>query len=186
MLGGRHDPERLNISRHERHGSARKGRTMNTAPIQREDEAAIRQLVQDMQHAQNTNNGELFASAFAQEHDYIAINGMFLANQTRQDNARVHQRLYDESRSSVAGEYPEVDVRLNVAKIRLLTPGVGVVQVRSEFCLKSDPDKKTKNIITAVMHKQQGKWEIVAFHNAPIQKREEEDTGFVIYIEGLN
>ena len=36
------------------------------------------------------------------------------------------------------------------------------------------------------MHKQQGKWEIVAFHNAPVQKREEEETGFVIYMAGLN
>ncbi len=33
---------------------------------------------------------------------------------------------------------------------------------------------------------QQGKWEIVAFHNAPVQKREEEDTGFVIHVEGAD
>jgi uncharacterized protein (TIGR02246 family) len=46
----------------------------------REDEAAIRQLVRKMHDAQNTRDGELFASAFAHEHDYIAINGMFLAN----------------------------------------------------------------------------------------------------------
>ena len=48
-----------------------------------------------MQDGQNTKNGELFASAFAQEHDYIAINGMFLPNQTREDNARIHQREED-------------------------------------------------------------------------------------------
>jgi len=139
-----------------------------------------------MQDAQNTKNGELFASAFAQEHDYIAINGMFLVNQSRQDNARVHQSLYDESTSSVAGKYGEVEVRLEVSKIRLLASGVVVVHVRSEFRLKGDPDKMTKNIITSVMHKQQGKWEIVAFHNAPVQKREEEETGFVIHTAGLN
>jgi uncharacterized protein (TIGR02246 family) len=109
---------------------------------------------------------------------------MFLANQTRQDNARVHQRLYDEGTSSLAGKYGEVEVRLEVSKIRLLASGVAVVHVRSEFRLKSDPEKKTKNIITAVMHKQQGKWEIVAFHNAPVQKREEEETGFLIHITG--
>jgi uncharacterized protein (TIGR02246 family) len=158
---------------------------MNSGLIQREDEVAIRQLVQDLQDAQNTKDGELFASAFAQEHDYVAINGMFLANQTRQDNARVHQMLYDESTSSLAGKYGEVEVRLEVSKIRLLASGVAVVHVLSEFRLKSDPDKKTKNIITAVMHKQQGKWEIVAFHNAPVQKREEEETGFVIHMAGL-
>jgi uncharacterized protein (TIGR02246 family) len=157
----------------------------NTRPIQREDYVAIRQLVQNMQDAQNTKNGELFASAFTQQHDYIAINGTFLANQTRQDNARIHQRLYDESTSSVAGEYGEVEVRLEVCKVRLLTLGIAVVHIRSEFRLKSDPDKMTKNIITTVMHKPQGEWEIVAFHNAPVQKREEE-TGFVILMAGLN
>src|SRR5215203_1610059 len=139
-----------------------------------------------MQDAQNTKNGELFASAFAREHDYIAINGRFLPNQSRQDNARIHQRLYAESTSSVAGEYGEVEVRLDVCKIRLLTPGIAVVHVRSEFRLKGEPDKKTKNIITAVMQKQQGKWEIVAFHNAPVQRREEDETGFVIRMEVLN
>ena len=173
-------------ARREGYGSGRQGRTMNTLPVRREDEAAIRQLVQDVQDAQNTKNGELFASAFAQEHDYIAINGMFLPNQTQQYNARIHQRLYDESRSSVAGRYGEVEVRLDVSKIRRLTLQVAVVHVRSEFRLKSDPDKKTKNIITAVMQEREGQWEIVAFHNAPVQKREEEETGFVIHIEGVD
>jgi uncharacterized protein (TIGR02246 family) len=142
--------------------------------------------LRDMQDAQNTKDGELFASAFAQQHDYIAINGMFLANQSRQDNARIHQRLYDESTSPVAGKYGEVEVRLEVCKIRFLSQGIVVVHIRSEFRLKSDPDKKTKNIITSVMHKQQGKWEVVAFHNAPVQKREEEESGFVIRMELLN
>ena len=159
---------------------------MNGGPIRREEEVAIRQLVHDMQEGQNTKNGELFASAFAQEHDYVAINGMFLPNQTREDNARVHQRLYDESRSSVTGRHVEVEVRLNVAKIRPLTaPEVTVAHVESEFRPKGQAEKKTKNIITAVMQKQEGEWEIVAFHNAPVQKRNEEGTGFVIQVEGL-
>jgi hypothetical protein len=51
-------------------GPSRKDRTMNTRPIRQEEEIAIRQLVQDMQEAQNTKNGGLFASAFAPEHDY--------------------------------------------------------------------------------------------------------------------
>jgi hypothetical protein len=36
------------------------------------------------------------------------------------------------------------------------------------------------------MYREQGKWEIVAFHNAPVQKREEEETGFVIHTAGPN
>ncbi len=78
-----------------------------------------------------------------------------------------------------------MEVRLNVPKIRFIAPRVAVVHVRSEFRLKSDPDTKTKNIITAVRQKQQGRWEIVVFHNAPVQKREEEETGFVIHMAGL-
>jgi hypothetical protein len=57
---------------------------MNTRPIRQEEEIAIRQHVQDMQDAQNTKNGGLFASDFAPEHDSVAVNGMFLPNQTRQ------------------------------------------------------------------------------------------------------
>jgi uncharacterized protein (TIGR02246 family) len=160
-------------------------RTTNAGPIRREDEAAIRRLVQDMQDGQNSKNGELFASAFAREHDYVAINGAFLPDQTRRDNARVHQRLYDESRSSVAGSYGEVEVRLNVAKIRPLTAqGVAVVHVEGEFRPKGEAEKRAKNIITAVVQKREGEWEIVAFHNAPVQKREE--AGFVIHIEGVD
>lgn len=158
---------------------------MNGWPIRREDEAAIRQLVQNMQEGQNAKNGELFASAFSKEHDYVAISGMFLPNQTREDNARIHQVLYDESRSSVAGKYAEVEVSLNVAKIRPLTaPEVAVAHVESEFHLRGQGEM-AKNIITAVMQKQEGEWEIVAFHNAPVQKRNEEGTGFVIQVEGL-
>jgi hypothetical protein len=109
-----------------------------------------------------------------------------LPNQTQQDNARIHQRLYYDRSSTVAGRYPKVEVGLDVCKVRLLTPRIAVVYVRSEFRLMSDPHEKTKNIITTVMQKQQGKWEIVAFHNAPVQKREEDETGFVIRTEGLN
>ena len=160
---------------------------MNTTVIRREDEAAIRQLVQNMQDGQNRKDGELFASAFAQEHDYIAIDGMFLPNQRRKDNARIHQRLYDESTSSVAGNYGEVEIRLSVSKIRPLTAqGVAVVHILSEFHLEGQHEKKTKNVITAVMQKREGQWEILAFHNAPVQKREEEETGFVIHIEGVD
>jgi uncharacterized protein (TIGR02246 family) len=129
---------------------------MNAGQVQEENQAAIRRVVRNMQDAQNTKNGELYASAFAQEHDCIAINNMFLPNQTRQDNARIHQRLFDESRSSVAGAYGKVEVRLKVAKVRLLTPRVAVVHARSEFRVKHQPEKKTKSIVTAVMQKREG------------------------------
>jgi uncharacterized protein (TIGR02246 family) len=153
----------------------------------RGDEAAIRRLVRDMQDGQNARDGEQFASAFANEHDYVAINGMFLSNQTREDNARVHQRLYSESTSSVSGNYGEVEVRLHVAKIRPLgVRGVAIVHIKGEFRPKDATEKKANNIITAVVQEREGEWEVVAFHNAPVQKRAEEKTGFVIRVEGID
>jgi uncharacterized protein (TIGR02246 family) len=160
--------------------------TTNAGPIRREDEAAIRRLVRDLQDAQNSKNGELFASAFAPEHDYVAINGMFLPNQTRKDNARVHQRLYDEGTSSVAGKYGDVEVRLGVAKIRPVgAEGVAVVHIEGEFRPKGAHETQAKNIVSAVVQRRKDGWEIVAFHNAPVQKRMEEEAGFVIRVQGV-
>jgi len=159
--------------------------TTDAGPIPREDEAAIRRLVRDLQEGQNSKDGELFASAFAPEHDYVAINGVFLPNQTRRANARVHQRLYDEGKSSVAESYGEVEVRLDVARIRpLTTEGVAVVHVEGEFRPKGEAEKKARNIVSAVVQKREDGWEIVAFHNAPVQKRMEEEAGFVISVRG--
>jgi len=160
---------------------------MNSGAIRPQDEAAIRQLVQNMQDGQNQKDGKLFASAFAREHDYVAINGMFLSNQTREDNARVHQGLYGESTSSVAGNYGEVEVRLNVAKIRPLgARGVVIGHIKGEFRPKGATEKKAKYLITAVMQEREGGWEIVAFHNGPVQKRQEEEAGFVLHVEGVD
>lgn len=71
-------------------------------------------------------------------------------------------------------------------ELRLLAPRVAVVHVRSRFHPKSQPEKKTENIITAAMRRSVGEREVVAFHSAPVQKQEREDTGFVIYIEGAD
>jgi uncharacterized protein (TIGR02246 family) len=158
----------------------------HTKSAQKVDETAIRQVVQKMQNGQNSKNGQMFASAFAKEHDYIVIDGTYLPNQTRETNARAHQALYDGDRASSLGEnLGEVGIKLNVAKIRFLTPQIAVAHIQSQSYLKSQPNKRANNIITTVMQKREGKWEIVAFHNAPVQKAEEDDFGFVIDIQGL-
>ncbi len=54
------------------------------------DEIASRRVVQDMQDAQSTNKDELFASASAEEHDYIAVNDKFASGtkKTEKSNKR--------------------------------------------------------------------------------------------------
>jgi uncharacterized protein (TIGR02246 family) len=102
-----------------------------TLTSDRSDEAAIREVVKTMQNGQNTRNGKLFASGFANDHDYIVINGMFRPNLTQEDNARSHQALYDGARSSLGGNLGEVEVPFNVAKIRFLAPEIAVVHIQS-------------------------------------------------------
>jgi catechol 2,3-dioxygenase-like lactoylglutathione lyase family enzyme len=50
---------------------------------------------------------------------------------------------------------------------------------------RNQQDEVKLEIEAAVMQEREGEWEIVAFHNAPVQKREE-DSGFVILVEGLD
>jgi hypothetical protein len=61
-----------------------------------------------------------------------------------------------------------------------------VVHIRGEYRPKGQLEEMTKNIVTAVMQRREDEWEIVTFHNAPVQKREGEDTEFVIQIEGVD
>ena len=149
------------------------GRGKALAALRREDEEAIRQVVHRMHEGQSSGNGELFASAFAEEHDYVALNGTLLAGQTRQENARVHQELYGGTRwRSVAADAGEVDSRIEVIKIRFLAPESAVVHLRDQVRPRQDPDQVRESIMTAVMQKQDGgRWAIVAFHHGPVQGR---------------
>ena len=52
------------------------------------DEIASRRVVQDMQDAQSTNNDELFASASAEEHDYIALNDKFVSGTKKTEKSK--------------------------------------------------------------------------------------------------
>jgi uncharacterized protein (TIGR02246 family) len=156
-----------------------------TPTSDRSDEAAIREVVKTRQNGQNIRNGKLFASGFANDHDYIVINGMFRPNLTQEDNARSHQVLYDGARSSLGGNLGEVEVQFSVAKIRFLTPEIAVMHIHSRAGPRNQPDKRANNIISTMMQKQAGEWKIVAFHNAPVQKSEKDNFGFVIELESL-
>jgi uncharacterized protein (TIGR02246 family) len=135
------------------------------------DETGIKQAVQNMQDGWNKKDGALFASAFAPEHDYVVINGMFLTKVTREKNAQMHQQLFD-------GMYKEVDIALRVSKIRFLNSGIAVIHIQGHSHPKGQPDQKRQEIIiTLVMQKPAAKWEIVAFHNSPVEPREERKGG---------
>ncbi len=134
---------------------------------QQSDETSINQVVQNMQDGWNKKSGAQFSLSFAEEHDYVPVNGAFLPKVTREVNAKAHQELFD-------GVYKELDLQLRVSKIRFLTPEIAVVHIQGHSHPKGKVEEKRQHItITTVMQKRSGKWEIVAFQNTPVQQREE-------------
>ena len=129
------------------------------------DEAAIRQVIQTLQDGWNQKDGARFASPFAEEHDYVVINGMFLPKWAREANARQHQQLFD-------GIYKEVDIQLRVSKIRSLSPHLIVAHIQGHSHPKGKPaDHLSDVIMTMVLERGASGWKIVAFHNSPVQQQ---------------
>jgi uncharacterized protein (TIGR02246 family) len=130
------------------------------AHAQSADEAA--QIATQLQDGWNAKDGKQFAAAFAPEHDYVAVNGMFLPSITPEANAHGHQRLLD-------GPFKQLDLALRVAKVRSLGPELGVIHIHGQRHVKGDADEKRGEvIITAVVQKLASGWKIVAFQNTPV------------------
>lgn len=129
------------------------------------DEAAIQQIVQGMQDGWNRKDGKAFAEAFAEQHDYINIQGLYLPNARKEGNARAHQQLFDTV-------YKETDLQLRVAKIKFLNATTAIVHVQGHTHPIGRPDEKRQElVISGVIQNKAGRWEIVAFQNTPVQPR---------------
>lgn len=125
-----------------------------------ENEAAIRANVEQMVKGWNAKSGAEFAKPFAEDSDYVVVNGMHLKG--RAANAAGHQQIFDTI-------YKDTDIAAKVEQIRFLRPDVAVVHVLAERFPKADKSQITKGRLTLVMVKNGDKWEIAAFQNTQIQ-----------------
>lgn len=57
--------------------------TLSFAQQNNNDEQAVRSLVTTLETGWNNKSGETYASAFANVHDYIVVNGMYFSNWTK-------------------------------------------------------------------------------------------------------
>lgn len=125
------------------------------------DEAAIRQIVQQVQDAWNAHDGKAFAAPFAADADYVVVSGMYIKGREaiEQGHTQIFSTLYKESKNAAT-----------VKSVRFLRPDVAVAHVEwnLEF-LAGGETKKAQAINTMVLTKEGGKWGIAAFHNTPIQ-----------------
>ena len=134
---------------------------MNSQDSRAADEAAMRESVKQMETGWNTKSGALFAKPFAEDADYVVINGMYIKGRATIETA--HQRIFDTI-------YKDTNINLTVKQIRFLRPDVAVVHVTGH---REGPTKELTQdaILTLVMTKEQHGWSIAAFQNTGVAPR---------------
>ena len=140
------------------------GVSMQPAPLQDSratDEAAMRESVKQMETGWNTKSGALFAKPFAEDADYVIINGMYIKGRATIETS--HQRIFDTI-------FKDTKINLTVKQIRFLRPDVAVVHVTGH---RDGPTKDLTQdaILTLVMTKDQNGWTIAAFQNTGVAPR---------------
>jgi len=124
------------------------------------DEAAIRENVRQMESGWNTKSGALFAKPFAEDADYVVINGMYFRGRAAIEKA--HQHIFNTV-------YKNTTVSLSIKQIRFLRPDVAVVHVTGH---KDAPEYEKEFVsdafVTMVMTRDKDGWKIAAFQNTQI------------------
>lgn len=124
------------------------------------DEAAIRQNVKYLEEGWNTKSGALFAKPFAEDADYVVINGAYIKGRAviEEQHSRIFATIFKDTR-----------LKLNVKQIRFLRPDVAVVHVEGR---RDSPTKELVQdaMITFVMTKEKQGWTIAVFQNTGVMK----------------
>jgi len=130
-----------------------------TPPNSSAAEAALRQIVQQVQDGWNAHDGKAFAAPFASDADYVVVTGARAKG--REEIERGHTAIFSTF-------YKDSHNVATVKSIRFLRPDVAVVHV--EWNLEVRPGgEKYPAMNTMVLTKEGGKWSIAVFQNTPIQ-----------------
>ena len=125
------------------------------------DEAAMRESVKQLETGWNTKSGAVFAKPFAEDADYVVINGMYFKGRAAIETA--HQGIFDTI-------FKDTKISLTVKQIRFLRSDVAVIHVNGH---RDGPTKELTGdaILTLVMTKEQQGWTIAAFQNTSVAPR---------------
>jgi uncharacterized protein (TIGR02246 family) len=131
-------------------------------PDESADEAAIRQNVKYLEDGWNTKSGALFAKPFAEDADYVVINGNYIKGRAVIESQ--HDRIF----STI---FKDSTLKLEVKQIRFLRPDVAVAHVSGH---RDSPNKELVQdaMITVVMTKEKQGWTIAAFQNTAAMPRQ--------------
>ena len=125
------------------------------------DEAAARENVRQMEAGWNAKSGERFAAPFAEDADYVIVNGLHIRG--RQHIAEGHQRIFDTI-------YKTTTLSLAVKQVRFLRADVAVVHVAAVLSGQAEPPHETAATITLLMTREAGAWRIAAFQNTRVAR----------------
>ena len=126
------------------------------------DETAIRDNVKQLESGWNRKSGAIFAKPFAEDADYVVINGMYFKGRTQIETA--HQQIFDTI-------FKETTLTLKIRQIRFLRPDVAVVHVNGH---RDAPTRELVEdaLLTLVMTKEKEVWTIAAFQNTAVVPRQ--------------
>ncbi|HEX8495447.1 MAG TPA: SgcJ/EcaC family oxidoreductase [Pyrinomonadaceae bacterium] len=125
------------------------------------DEAAIRQVVKQVEDAWNAHDGKAFAAPFAADADYVVVNGMSIKGREaiEKGHTQIFTTIYKDSHNVAT-----------IRSVRFLRPDVAVVHIEWNLEFRAGGEtRKGHAMNTMVMTKDGGKWSIAAFQNTPIQ-----------------
>lgn len=120
------------------------------------DDAALRENVRQLEAGWNAKSGAAFAKPFAEDADYVIINGSQIKG--RDAIAEGHQRIFETY-------LKDSTLALSVKQVRMLRADVAVVHVSAHMKSGGQEGDAT---ITLVMTKESGAWKIAAFQNTPV------------------
>lgn len=127
-----------------------------------QDEAAIRDVVKRVEAGWNAGDGEAFAAPFAEDADYVIVNGRH--EKGRATIAEGHKYIFSTIYKGSNNTYTVEDVRF-------LRPDVAVAHVH--HVLKYHDGETTHEVqarSTWVLTKNGDEWTIAAFQNTPIMQ----------------
>jgi uncharacterized protein (TIGR02246 family) len=145
-----------------------------TTANRRADEAAVRDLYQELMDGWNRGSGEAFAAAFAHDGDLVAFDGTHFEG--REEIAPFHQQLFDKwlKGSRLVGRVEEV---------RFLSPDVAVMHAVGSTVMrgKTEPSPERDSIQTLVATRESGEWRIAAFQNTRVRPMGPNPIAFVLW-----
>jgi uncharacterized protein (TIGR02246 family) len=138
------------------------------------DEAAVRNLYQQLLDGWNNGSGDAFAAPFTDDGDLVAFDGTHFKG--REEIAPFHQELFDKwlKGTRLVGE---------VKDVRFLSPDVTVMHAVGSTVMrgKSEPSRERDSIQTLVVVREGGEWRLAAFQNTRVRPMGPNLVTFVIW-----